>query len=226
MVREKKKVRILRGDHKKEFVVILNALAQNRKLSYEARGLLLDLLSRPNDWEVVPAELEIEGCGRHKVARILKELGVKGYMVTEEMRELGRWAGIDYYFFDVPQTGFPHTAKPHADKPQPEDPQQQRTESLESFKKTDSKQKQTQQKLPRVFSKEMVEVLGNEVDFWIALYSYERVQEVCKYSVVCAENPPGFAKRALKCGWQLKWPEEKTIGQSYIDGEYADFIDH
>ena len=72
------------ADH--PFLAISRALAQDTRLSYEARGVLLYLLSKPSSWQVRPADLEIAGCRRDKVYSILKELKAAGYLVREQQR--------------------------------------------------------------------------------------------------------------------------------------------
>ena len=67
---------------KQNFYPVSNQLAQNRTLSYEARGLLIEILSRPPGWNfsmnrmvtVKPKQ------GISKVRRIFKELEKAGYL--------------------------------------------------------------------------------------------------------------------------------------------------
>lgn len=64
------------------YCVVPNALAQNSKLTFEARGLLLYLLSKPDDWMVRMADLQKAAfhTGREKVQRIVRDLLAAGYM--------------------------------------------------------------------------------------------------------------------------------------------------
>ncbi|MFD5438556.1 hypothetical protein ACFWJ4_41215 [Kitasatospora sp. NPDC127067] len=43
-------MQIHRSAHVRAFTVLPNGLLQDRRLSYTARGLLADLLSRPDGW--------------------------------------------------------------------------------------------------------------------------------------------------------------------------------
>lgn len=53
----------------------------DKRLSWEARGLMGYLLSKPNDWEVRMSDLENQSnAGSHKLRRILAELRSCGYM--------------------------------------------------------------------------------------------------------------------------------------------------
>lgn len=62
--------------------------AQDRRLSAEARGVLWYLLSKPDDWKIIPADLEAEfDLGRDKVKTILRDLRAHRYIVTETIRD-------------------------------------------------------------------------------------------------------------------------------------------
>lgn len=82
-----KPVRIIRGirDSDNLFFVSPRAAAQDRELSWESRGMLWYLLSKPDDWVLQPKDL-MQGCGRDKVYKVLAELIAHGYIVREEVR--------------------------------------------------------------------------------------------------------------------------------------------
>jgi hypothetical protein len=69
-------------DREHPFTSVPNALAQDKSLTYEARGLLLYLLSKPDDWVVRMHDLELAApkTGEEKVRRIVKELLDAGYL--------------------------------------------------------------------------------------------------------------------------------------------------
>ncbi|HEX3052228.1 MAG TPA: hypothetical protein VHP83_16330 [Aggregatilineaceae bacterium] len=100
--------------------------AQNESLSWEARGVLAYLLSKPDDWEIVPRNLQ-QGCGRDKVYAILKELKDAGYLRREYVRsDEGKFGGVVYRLYEdnvapsiAPLPENPDTAKPEVE-PQPE----------------------------------------------------------------------------------------------------------
>src|SRR5512139_2030070 len=53
----------------------------DKRLSWEARGLMGYLLSKPDNWEVRSSDLEGQSkAGSHKVRRMLAELRACGYM--------------------------------------------------------------------------------------------------------------------------------------------------
>lgn len=81
---------ILKHFCEKNFVVIPNKLAQNEKLTYEAKGVLLELLSRPEDWVVHKAQLIRDHTGITMINRIFRELKRAGYVYVHTIRKDGR----------------------------------------------------------------------------------------------------------------------------------------
>jgi hypothetical protein len=72
---------IIRIKKDTDYFVASNEPFNNRVLSWEARGMLAFLLSKPDDWEVYTKNLINEsGAGKHKVQRIINELKKAGYM--------------------------------------------------------------------------------------------------------------------------------------------------
>jgi len=116
-------------DGSSPYVATSRAAAQDERLSFEARGLLWYLLSKPSDWKVVIGDLMKAGhCGRNRVYRILRELQDEGYLVRERGRdEKGRLMTPIYRVYEQPHTqnrdvdgkaeteGAPRTQNPHVD---------------------------------------------------------------------------------------------------------------
>jgi len=116
-------------------------MLQDRRLSWEQRGMLADLLSRPVDFEVnVAGLMKLGGRGRDKVHSLLKEPIALGYIEKCEERSAdGKFARTVYRVYSLPRdmrervyaaldalenpdTDEPHTenpdmAKPHTEKP-------------------------------------------------------------------------------------------------------------
>lgn len=93
---------ILRHVLKNNYTVITNLLLQNHDLSYEARGLLCELLSRPPNWKVRKAQLITPFCGRLKLNRIFKELKEKGYLKIVIHRQDNKISGNEWVVSDEP----------------------------------------------------------------------------------------------------------------------------
>lgn len=123
---------IKRGKHDKEnpYFVVSRATAQDRRLSYEARGLLAYLLSKPGDWELRVEELALdkkrgEGkAGRDKIYAILDELAVLNYVRKSRKYQDGdgKWRWTPYEVFEEPQPDLGSSEKPDTVKPNTVEP--------------------------------------------------------------------------------------------------------
>lgn len=132
------KENIRRAKHGKEtpYFSMSRATAQNKSLSYEARGMLCYLLSKPDDWEVHINDLILkEGdntkTGKSKVYSILSELADAGYIVKPKRYtdDKGRiqWTPYEVYeqpvdsskspYSDLPDMVSPDMAEPYTEKP-------------------------------------------------------------------------------------------------------------
>ena len=68
------------------YVTISNNVAQSRDLTYEAKGMLIELLSRPKNWKLVKSQLNRKHTKEAKVARIVKELQITGHLWLADVR--------------------------------------------------------------------------------------------------------------------------------------------
>ena len=114
---------IIRSKRADNFTVIGNHIF-NSGLSFRAIGLLVFLLSRPDNWKVSVAHLvkmtddTKNKLGKEAIRSVLAELVERGYIRTQEIRgEAGRYFGLDYIVYDEPQTASPETAKPSPANP-------------------------------------------------------------------------------------------------------------
>ena len=118
----------------KDFLIVDKGFVNDRSLSLEATGLLLLMLSLPDDWQFRVNDLvNRKSNGRDSFRSALKELEAAGYVVREQTRENGKFGAVDYIVHEVkpesleltgfsPQTGKPTTVKPKTEKPAPENP--------------------------------------------------------------------------------------------------------
>ena len=115
---------IIRTPKKARFTVIGNALIEDPHLSWAAMGMLVYLLSKPDNWRILPAQLIKERqLGRDGVYRLLKELERAGYVQKHQVKNsAGRMAGTDWCVFDEPQPVAPRPEIPHPGEPHPELP--------------------------------------------------------------------------------------------------------
>lgn len=127
-----RKPTIRRAKHGKDnpYFLMLRDTAQDRNLSYEARGLLAYILSRPDDWQVQVSDLIIPGkAGKSKIYAILDELAAERYIRKPKRYQdaKGHWGWTPYEAYEHPYTDFPNT-----DKPEPVQPNTDNRDSLHS----------------------------------------------------------------------------------------------
>ncbi len=103
------------------FTVIYQEVAQHDTMSMEARGLLLFMLSLPEDWEYNKKWLQNQcpGWGREKLAKILKELEQKGYLIrtSKQDESTGIMLGWDWEILAESTLNSDLRETPHTDEP-------------------------------------------------------------------------------------------------------------
>ncbi|MFJ2578433.1 hypothetical protein [Kitasatospora aureofaciens] len=97
-------MRINRSRHERGFIALPNTLLQDRGLSYTARGLLVDLLSRPDGWREDGRRMaDTSPQGRTAIAKALRELAEAGYYRVEKVRQPdGTFISVAHVY-DTPQ---------------------------------------------------------------------------------------------------------------------------
>ncbi|CAI0697249.1 Uncharacterised protein [Serratia fonticola] len=109
------------------FYTVNKDLSEDTRLSWAARGMLIFLLGKPDNWEVSVAhlikqtEMSQRPTGRDAVRGIIKELIEAGYMRAEGRREKGSFNGIDYVVSELPEFS------PETENPAPANPQSPET---------------------------------------------------------------------------------------------------
>jgi hypothetical protein len=95
-----------RSRHMSGFTVLPNFLLQDRRLSYTARGLLGDLLSRPDGWREDGRQMaDSSPQGRTAVYKALRELAGAGYYRVVRVRRADGTFHNESHVYDTPQTG-------------------------------------------------------------------------------------------------------------------------
>lgn len=90
--------------HTRGFTVLPNSVLQDRQLSYTARGLLADLLSRPDGWREDGRHMaDTSPQGRAAVAKALRELARAGLYVVRKVRQADGTFVTEVHVFDTPQ---------------------------------------------------------------------------------------------------------------------------
>lgn len=119
---------ILRKSKKESFTVIDNAIFRNHDLSLKAKGLLCQMLSLPDGWEFsVEGLTKLSTDGRSAVASALNELQEHGYFYRNEVRQSGKFVGVEYVISETKIAEKPIAEKPISEKPTSENHRQLNT---------------------------------------------------------------------------------------------------
>lgn len=79
------------------FTILSNAVLNDDRLSFRARGVLIWLLSKPDDWRTRSDSIASQSPkeGRDAIRSALRELAELGYLVREKFQnELGQWCTV------------------------------------------------------------------------------------------------------------------------------------
>lgn len=111
--------KITRSKRNTPFVLINKESLQDKSISWQAKGLLAYLLSLPDNWQILVADLANRSKnGRDSTAAILKELIDAGYIERIRCKnEKNQFEGYSYTVFDTPQTEKPFTENSKTDFP-------------------------------------------------------------------------------------------------------------
>ncbi|MFJ6622013.1 hypothetical protein ACIQOW_31095 [Kitasatospora sp. NPDC091335] len=97
-------MRVHRSAHVRDFTVLPNGMLQCRRLSYTARGLLADLLSRPDGRREDGRRMaDTSPQGRGAIRKALKELKDAGYYRVEKIRLPDGTIVSEAHVYDAPQ---------------------------------------------------------------------------------------------------------------------------
>lgn len=113
-----------------KFYTLDKSISEDGRLSWGARGVLIFLLGKPDNWEVSvkhlinqTANATGKASGRDAVRVILKELEQVGYLVADFARNAtGAFAGMAYTVNEIPNAVTPETDNPASEPPQTDNP--------------------------------------------------------------------------------------------------------
>lgn len=111
---------VLRQNHTRDFTVFPNALLQDQRLSCRERGLLVWMLSKPQDWnfshKALLAELPYDKKGA--VQACINKLTEAGYLRIVQERTKGKLGKTLWYVYDVPYPKYRDTDKQKSPYPE------------------------------------------------------------------------------------------------------------
>lgn len=131
---------IIRGPRpESNFYILDKRISQDKRLSWAARGLLIYLLGKPDNWRVSVTDLvnqtaeSARASGRDAVYGMLKELQVAGYVTVEQPRkDDGTMGAVTYNISENGCTSIAGADQPLTDLPVAANPTLTSIESLSS----------------------------------------------------------------------------------------------
>jgi hypothetical protein len=94
---------IIRSENKDDYTILPNRLLMDDRISDKARGLLVRLLCRPEDWTFTLDKITIPNKeGQHSIKSAIKELKDQNYIHWFVVRENGKISRSEYLIFDKP----------------------------------------------------------------------------------------------------------------------------
>lgn len=122
-------------DKKNPYVKISNKVATDTRLSFEARGLMLYVLSKKDDWVIRPGDLKKQGMGKDRWRRVRRELFDGGYIIQDETQSrnddgtfgarlwrVRETTSIEFPVIEEPPADNPPAVEPSTDQPLTENP--------------------------------------------------------------------------------------------------------
>lgn len=99
-------IKIKKGKYESDFTTVPNETFQRIDISWKAKGLLIYLLTLPDDWEIYKKDLSKRSSDGYSLTNsAFRELQDFGYIVEDgEKRSEGMFSGKDYLVFPVPKT--------------------------------------------------------------------------------------------------------------------------
>lgn len=95
---------VFREENKINYTKVSNELLKDKELSLPAKGLLITMLSLPDDWSYSTLGLtSIVKESKNTIHRLLKELESKNYLIRKSVRDdKGRFVKYDYVIYELP----------------------------------------------------------------------------------------------------------------------------
>ena len=95
---------VFRVDKSRDFTVVANCVFKDRSLSAKAKGILVEMLSLPENWDYTLKGLtSLFTDGIDSIRQGINELEKHGYIVRERKRDArGRLGGMEYVIYETP----------------------------------------------------------------------------------------------------------------------------
>lgn len=103
------------------YSIVGNSICRNPEISSRAVGIYFRVMCLPNDWDfTIRGLVSITKEGETAIRQAIRELVKHGYCQISRVRHKGLIVGVEYKFFDEPQSDFPHVENPRVENPRVE----------------------------------------------------------------------------------------------------------
>ena len=97
-------------DKTRPFVIVDKGFIQDPKISAKATGILLYLLSRPDNWQIYESEITKHfKDGIRAIRTGIQELILCGYIHRQQLRNKGQFSHYEYHVYETPTKSIPDT---------------------------------------------------------------------------------------------------------------------
>ena len=204
---------VFRVEKSRGFTVIANCVFKDRTLSAKAKGLLVEMLSLPENWDYTLKGLTyLFTDGLDSIRQGIRELEEHGYIVRERKRDAkGRLGGMEYVIYETPRVpvynppvsvenseestpepipetptcACPAEESPITENPTQEEPEEDSATLYKEIKNKELRESSTHESNPNQSIREPtpMDVMGYEE-------AREIVQENIEYDILCERYPP------------------------------------
>ena len=185
---------VFRVSKNRDFTVIANSVFKDRRLSPKAKGILVEMLSLPENWDYTLKGLTtLFSDGIDSIRQGIKELEENGYIVRERKRDArGRLGGMEYVIYETPEKAVensapeqssPANAEPTEDFPAQEVSIEDKAMLYKELNKSRTKESSTHLSNPyQSITEEAADVMGYDE-------ARETVKENIEYEILSERYP-------------------------------------
>ena len=190
---------VFRVSKNRDFTVIANSVFKDRRLSAKAKGILVEMLSLPENWDYTLKGLTtLFSDGIDSIRQGIKELEENGYIVRERKRDArGRLGGMEYVIYETPEKAVensventtpeqssPAKAEPTEDFPVQDESAEDKAMLYKELNKSRTKGSNTHVSNPyqSIQQEQPMDVMGYEE-------ARENVKENIEYEIMCERYP-------------------------------------
>ena len=185
---------VFRVSKNRDFTVIANSVFKDRRLSAKAKGILVEMLSLPENWDYTLKGLTaLFSDGIDSIRQGIKELEENGYIVRERKRDArGRLGGMEYVIYETPEKAVenstpeqssPANAEPTEDFPVQDESAEDKAMLYKELNKSRTKESITHESNPyQSITEESPDVMGYDE-------ARETVKENIEYEILSERYP-------------------------------------